>query len=96
MVIRVPRTRRNPHQLALPLLPTTYQLTNLLLCLVPTFVMVCLLSSFLVVLPGRLLVCGTVASSLVLGLIVWLLTPLILRLAKFILLHLMETDQLSP
>ena len=28
MVIRVPRMRRGPHQLALPLPPTTYQLTN--------------------------------------------------------------------
>ena len=28
LVIRVPRMRRSPHQLALPLLPTTYQLTN--------------------------------------------------------------------
>ena len=29
MVIRVPRTRRDPHQLALPLLPTIHQLTNI-------------------------------------------------------------------
>ena len=45
---------------------------------------------------GSPLLHGTVASSLVLGLTVWLPTPLILRLVKLILFHLMETDQLLP
>ena len=68
MVIRVPRMRRGPHQFALPLPPTTYHPTNL--CLVPTFVMLRLFSSCRAMFPGKQLVPGIVASSLVLGPIV--------------------------
>ena len=52
MVIRVLRMRRNPHQLTLPL-PPNLPVYHSYSCLALTFVMVCLLSSFLVVLPGR-------------------------------------------
>ena len=45
--------------------PNNLPAYQLLLCLIPIFVMVCLSSSFPAVLLGRSLVCGTIASSLV-------------------------------
>ena len=71
--------RRGPHQLTLPLPPTTYQSTYLFLCLALTFVMPRLSSSCRAVFPGKQLVPGIIASSLVLGPIVRSLTPRILR-----------------
>ena len=94
MVIRVLMMMRNPHQLALPLPPTTYQLANILPCLIPTFMMVHRSSSFPAMLPGRPLVCGIITTSHVPMPIVQSPTPLVLRLAKLIFFHLMETDWL--
>ena len=76
MVIRVLRTRRNPHQLVLPLLPTIHQLTN-----TPTMSRSNLRDAapFLVKSPERQLLLGTIASSLVLEQIVLSPTPQILR-----------------
>ena len=74
--------RRGPHQLALPLPPTTYQSTNLLLRLALIFMTLRHSNSCRAVFPGRPLVPGIITSSLVLGPIVRLPIPRIPRCVK--------------